>query len=486
MTETDQSKLVAPETLAKDPLEVLQRQFQQEIGGRSQELGFGQKIVERLKSPKVLLPVAAAGTAVVLFTPGFVEGLAKGLNPGEALVYTIASTPISTIWEAAPNIPGIIDGLSKGDLEPMLELVEKYGLAVRATIVPAITSAGLIGGAFALYEKARNLKEGIGRGTVPIERRHPQIFALFGEDSFVGQAFFQTAPENVVPVTEKSEAARGIITGDENKGVYVNLDGQRYIYEDKDKLSPWRRLRFNKNWLLPTEKGEKLLVVIGFGETKDEELPLVTEEMVDLTVEEQALASEQLLAQAKRMGVSPDRIVNIYVGNPERKRLRGTGAGLKQVSDREVAVGTIDIFLNAGGMIIKSLRERIGHNDTITFETGVPAYWDGFRILAKDQGLTVHDENNPDSGNAVVLFYEKQTDETVQSAKDFKKRNPSRRVMVLTSSLASHREAVKSGLESVSVAEILASELSKITGELKEGKTLTKIQTRLDSGLVSD
>lgn len=471
-----------PEAKPQDPLEALRSQFQQEIGQVAGEMGIKPTITERLKSPKVLIPLAALGTVAIFYSPGFVEGLSKGLDVIGALDYTLSLTPISTIWEAGPvRLSGVIGGLSKGDLKPLGEYVERLGLAVRATLVPAITSVALLSGAFALYERARRFREGIDLGLVPIERNAPQIITFFGKGSFVGEALHELLPSNIIPVCETSEAARGILTGDEERSVYVNLDGQQYVFKKGDRRSPWRRLLFNNKWLWPTKKGERLLITIGLGETRDEELPLREEAEVDLTVEEQALGSEQALNWAEEMKVRPDKVINIHLGDPERKRLRGTGAGIKPVSDREVAAGTIDIFVGAGRRLVREIINKIGPGNTIAFETGVTDYWMGLKRLADGEQLVVHDEKNPDRGTAVVLFYERHTDESVKSAKEYKSTHEGRRVMVLTSSLASHREALAAGLESVCFAEILAGDLMRIIVDLTNGKSSKEIQARLDS-----
>lgn len=471
-----------PEIQRTDPLEVLRDQFQQEIGQVAGKIGVEPTITERLKSPKVLVALGAVGAVFAFYSSGYVEGLAKGFDVIEALDYTISLTPFSTIWEAGPiRLSGVIDGLLKGDLKPLGEYVERLGLAVRATLVPAITSVALLSGTFALYERAKRFREGIDLGLVPIERNAPQIITLFGEGSFVGEALYEMFPGNIIPVCETSGAARGILTGDEERSVYVNLDGQRYVFKREDKRSPWRRLLFNNKWLWPTKKGERLLITIGFGETRDEELPLREEAEVDLTVEEQVLGSEQALNWAEARKVRPDRVVNIHLGDPERKRLRGTGAGIKKVSDREVAAGTIDIFVGAGRRLVREIINKIGPGNTIAFETGVPDYWTGLKRLADGEQLVVHDERNPDQGTAVVLFYERHTDESVKSAKEYKRTHEGRRVMVLTSSLASHREALAAGLESVCFAEILAGDLMRIIVDLTNGKSSKEIQARLDS-----
>lgn len=447
------------QSIQDDSLLNLQNQFRNQI---LPEKRSKITITEKLTSPKLLVPLAIGLTGLATFIPGTIEGLAQDRSLANSFLYSLKSTPLSSIWEASPE--GSIN-----------QLIEKYMLALRANIVPALTSGALVTGFLYAVDRARRLGEAIQQGREIIKRKTPQVFALLGEDSYVGDVFFQAAKEHVVPIVEKPEAMKRTLTGKEDKGIFVTIpDGD---YGHSGSRSPWRVLKITKDWLLPTKQG-KLLLVYGFGETKDEELPLTEEPMVDLTVEELAIATEQIESQAKQKGVIPDKVIRIYVGNPDRRRLRGTPLGIKEVSDREVAEGTVDVFVDAGKTIIEALKKKITGN-SIGFETGATEYWKQLHRLASRVGLIVHDENNPDSGQAVLLVYEKTTDESVQSAKDLRNKNPNRRVIVLTSSLDSHRRALKAGVESICVAEVLANKLLEIQKKLINGQTPKKIQTSL-------
>lgn len=449
----------------KDALTLLQEDFAASIGNDGERLGIGKNFLQWLRRPQVLVPGAIGLTAVGAFVPGVIEGLAQQQTLGEAIRYSITSTPLSTIWEASPQ----------GSLR---EVIEKYMLAIRATIIPAVTGGAIVTGFLSLVERARMIGEAIRVGNARIERKSPQIFALLGEDSYVGDVLFGAMKDHVIPVVERHKAMSRTLTGKESKGTFVTVPNGEYGQNGEG--SAWSLLKIRKNWLLSTKQG-KLLVVYGFGETKNEELPLTEEPFVDLTVEELSIAARKIEEQAKRNKVNPDGVVKIYVGNPERRRMRGTAAGLKEVSDREVAEGTVDIYIDAGRTIAEALQEKVGKGATVGFETGVPEYWKGMKSLAQKIGLTFHDKQNPDKGNAVLLVYEKHTDESVQSAVDLQKKNPRRRVIVLTSSIESHNQAIEEDIESLCVAEVLTRKLLDIQIRLVSGETPEQIQKSLSS-----
>lgn len=141
----------------------------------------------------------------------------------------------------------------------------------------------------------------------------------------------------------------------------------------------------------------------------------------------------------------------------------------------------MDIYVDAGRTVVEALQEKIGKGSTVGFETGVPEYWKGMKNLAKKIGLTFHDKRNPDRGKAVLLVYEKHTDESVQSAVDLQRRNPKRRVIVLTSSIESHNQAMKEGIESLCVAEVLTRKFLEIQVRLVSGETPEQIQASFSS-----
>lgn len=444
MTEAPTPRVEVKE-IGEDPLKALQKEFATSIDSDATRLGLS----EWVRQPRVLIPAAGVATGLAAFIPGFVEALAQGKPAIEAVKYTLASTPISTIWEAVAT---------KGNAA---ELVEKYMLAARATIVPAITGAAMVGGFLGGFEWAKRTREAISLGLAPIRRKSTQMFALLGEDSYVGDVFWQTQPSRVIPIVEDARAMRRVLTGKEQRGTFLTVANGEYGNESP--LGPWRQLKLDGRWLLPTKQG-KYLVLLGMGETKDEELPLTEEPLVDLTVEELAIAADRIYSLARQHGVKPDRVVRIYLGNPERKRLRGTGSGIRSVTEKEVAAGTVDIFVDVGQTIMAALKEKVG-GASVSFETGVAEYWQGLRrVVGKE--ITIHDESNPDPGDAVILVYERHTDESVQSTKQSKQQNPGRRVVVLTSSLESHRKALKAGLESLCVAKILARKLLDIQTRL--------------------
>lgn len=451
------------EQLLPDPLLSLQKEFANTIGVQGERLGIGNKMLRWLKRPQVLVPIAIGLTAAATFVPGVIEGLAQGQTFLDAIRYSVTSTPLSTIWEASPQ----------GSIR---EVIEKYMLALRATIVPAVTGGAIVTGFLTLVERARKLGESIRHGTARIERKSTQRFVLNGENSYVGDVLYNVMPNNVIPIVERPEAMRRVLTGKESKGTFVTIpDGE---YGQAGRRSAWSLLRVTKDWLLSTKQG-KLLLVYGLGETKDEELPLTEEPLVDVTVEELSLAATKIEEQARLHKVKPDRVVKIYLGNPERRRMRGTAAGLREVTDRDVAEGTVDIYVDAGKTVAQALQEMIGRESTVGFETGVAEYWTGMKKLAQTIGLTVHDENNPDDGKAVLLVYEKHTDESVQSAMNLKRKNPGRRIIVLTSSIESHTQALKAGVESLCVAEVLARKLLEVEQRLINGETPEVIQQAL-------
>ena len=427
---------------------------------RGRQLGLRETLVQRLREPHILLPSAAAITAIGMLVPGWIEGISKGLDPLEAIPYTLASTPLSAIWAD-------VQGASATE-----DLLGNYMLAIRASIVPAIFSTSLIGGSLYLWNRAREYVQSLKEGSAPIERFSTQLFTLFGSDSYVGDLLYNSLGDHVIPVVEEVKTVRRVVTGKERRGFFLIIpDGE---YAQGGATNRWENLKVNKDWLLKTTKGKKLLVTIGLGETRDEELPLVQEQTADLTVEEQAIAVEKIKELFLQTGIGVDRTVNIHLGHPNRKRKRGTGRGLQDVSDLEVAAGTIDIFPDAGKILVKALANKV-NNQTIVFETGVLDYWKGLKESANGLFI-VHDESNPDDGKSPILVYERLTDESVQSAKDLKKKYPDRRIIVLTSSFDSHEKAIKAGLESVCSSLELANTLVSIVQRLQAGEEPEEIQ----------
>lgn len=469
---TPEQALVSPE---ENPLIATRNQFVASIENDAKRIGLGGKIIDKLKSPKVLVPLVAGGITLGLFLPGLFEAYALGMTGKAALMYTLGSTPLSAIWENVTNLNSIIADALRGSVKPLIELAGKYMFALRATLIPAITSAGLVSGFLGIAERAKRMGEAIKKGIAPIERQQPQVFALFGEATYAGDAFYHVNKNHVIPIVENPDAMRKVLSDKEEKGAFLTIPNQEYGAVGL--RGPWRLLKFNKRWLVPTKQG-KLLIVHGFGETQDEELPLRDEPLVDLTVEELLLATKNIQQQAELSGVKPDKTVTIYLGNPERKRVRGTSSGLKEVSDREVAQGTVDIYVDTGKTLVYALKKQIG-DSSVSFETGIPEYWTGMQKLARTYGLTMHDAGNPDPGTAPMLVYEKNTDESVSSALALKKKFPHRRIIVLTSSVASNEQAKKAGLESFCTAEILAIELYTVQQRLVNGETAESIQQSL-------
>lgn len=461
--------------IERSPLLALRDEFINSIDKDAKRIGLGRKIIDKLKSPKVLVPLVVGGIVLGTFLPGLFEAYAGGITGKAALLYTLASTPLSAIWESVTNLGSIIKDAVAGSIKPLAELAGKYMFALRATLIPALTSAGLVSGILGITERAKRMGEAIKHGLAPIERQRPQVFALFGEATFVGDAFYWINKNHVIPIVERPDAMQRVLTGKEEKGTFLTVRDQEYGIDGL--RGPWRLLKFNKRWLIPSKQGT-LLIVHGFGETKDEELPLRDEPLVDLTVEELALATKNLQSQAEKSGVKPDKTITIYLGNPERKRLRGTSMGLRELSDREAARGTVDIYVDTGKTLIRALKDQI-RTSSVSFETGVPEYWTGMKNLAKLHGLVVHDATNPDPGTAPILVYERNTDESTHSALVLKKKFPDRRIIVITSSLPSHEQAQKNGVESFCTAEVLAKELYTIQQRLIRGEAAEVIQKSL-------
>lgn len=459
----------------QSPLLSLRDEFITSIDKDAKRIGLGRKIIDKLKSPKVLVPLVVGGITLGLFLPGLFEAYALGMTGKAALLYTLGSTPLSGALESVTNLGNIIASAVKGTVKPLIELVGKYMFAIRATLIPAITSAGLVSGFLGLAERAKRMGEAIKKGIAPIERQQPQVFALFGEATYTGDTFYQINKHHVVPIVEHPDAVRRVMNGKEEHGTFLTVPNQEY---GADGLrGPWRLLKFNKRWLIPSKQG-KLLIIHGFGETKDEELPLQDEPLVDLTVEELVLATKNIQNQAEKNGVKPDKTITIYLGNPERKRIRGTSSGLKEVSDREVAQGTVDIYVDTGKTLVTALKKQIGMS-SINFETGVPEYWTGMQKLSQIHGLTIHDADHPDSGTSPILVYEKNTDESVSSAAALKKKFPNRRIIVITSSNESDAHAKKADIESFCAAEVLAGELYAVQQRLINGESAESIQQSL-------
>lgn len=460
----------------QSPLMKAQREFIASIGKDAKRIGLGRRILDKLKSPKVLVPLAVGAIAVGAFLPGFVEAYAAGATAKAALEYTLGSTLVSPIWENIPNIFSIVKGAVAGKIAPLLGAVQKYMFSLRATLIPALASAGMVGGMLGLVDRAKRMGEAIKLGIAPVERNIPQMFALFGEDTYVGEAFYSVNKRHVIPVVEKPEAMRRVLTGKEEKGTFITVENEEY--GSAGLRGPWHRLKFNKKWLVPSKQGS-LLMVYGFGETKDEELPLRDESLVDLTIEELSLATQQLREHAQKSNVKPDKVITVYLGNPDRQRKRGTASGLKDVTDRKVAEGTVDVYIDTGKTLMTALKKQLGETGSISFETGVPEYWNGMQKLAKKHNVLMHDAVHPDRGNAAILIYEKNTDESVNSALVMKRRHPNRRIIVLASSLESKERAQNAGVESFCVSEVLAKELYAVQQRLIEGETPESIQQSL-------
>ncbi len=494
MTTAEKITPSTPESsLELNSLDQLANQFQGEIDAGAANLGFGQRFRNKLKEPKVLAPIILIATTVGFFTPGFIEGLALGKEPLDALVYSVGTTLVtktSKVYDITP----IFEPLGRGDLKEFWSLAKealpKYTLESRRFIYDALLFGGVVTAIQSLASRSKKRQTSILEGRAIIDRRSEQMFLMAGEGSNVADILTLALGEQALPILENQDGANRILhslaangnngshktnkKGEPQAGLFVNLD----LAGDVDYLSSagWN-INLSKNNLLQTQDGKNILVTWGMGETNKEPLPLRDELGQDLTVAELVEGTKKLEAIATNNGVNVDETITVYLGNARLKRKRHTGSGWIEITDRDAAQG-VDIFIDTREPIIAELKRMLGGEQAFAFETSRADYVDTLIEAAKPE-LEVYNQENPAVvEEATAVVYEENVADTVQAAKKLKTKY--NRVISLTPTLEAHERALEEGVESLCIPLIYTQLLLGIKEMIRNGVKPEQIQAGLD------
>ena len=524
MTENPRPQPEAPRDL--EGLDVLTTDFQAEIDAGAARLNLGDRIWNRLREPKVLAVLTLFGGAGAILTPGLIEGLANGMDWGEAIIYSVGTTPVTKTGKVY-DINPVIEPLLEGDLKEFAalatrEAVPKYMLEIRRYIVDALLFSTAVAAISKLRGRAKEKQNDILSGSAPIKRDSEQMFLMAGEGSPAVDLLTIALGEQALPIVENLGGAARILhriaTGDTSFGVNKRSEPQVAIFLNLDleggvdymSSKGWQTLELSANNILRTSEDDdsrNILLIFGFGETTEEPLPLTDEVEQDLTVAETIEGTRKLQELAEAQGITINETIIVYLGNARRQRDRHTGVGVIEISDREAAKG-INVFVDSRETFLVEMQRMLGGAQESAFVTGKMDYianmiqdkkikeekafafvtgkmdYIANMIQAAKPTLTVYGKDNPAPVNeagvmqTTAFVYEENVSESVETAKALQAQY--RRVIVLSPTLEAHEKSLKAGIESLCIPLIYAEILLEIKKRIRNGQSAEDIQTALD------
>src|SRR3989338_956700 len=395
---------------------------------------------------------------------------------------------------AAPAVVfalGAVEGAKTSEMAIAKETMDIL-LDIRGSIADGTLMVWFITGAFAVRSGGEKLRQRILEGIEALRRHGEQYFILGGEESGIMTALLQDNLTHVIPIVEKPEAVAQIKKEALRHGehaFYLMADGQDY------NNTPWERLIIRKNWLMKTEDGRQIMMIIGDGSVYEEALDLRDQPQQDLTIEELQLAKKNLVNRASQCHIKPDTFetVTVYFGNA--RLLNESPSGIpftaRQYADK---YKTVDIWVDTRSPIIEEtiewLKSRIGADNlqegrrALVFDTTNKEYFKNFSKMMKDYGVFVYDPFDQDIPQGLpVIVYEEQSAYTIQKADDMVNNHQVERenVATLTDTIFAYEDSLKRGIKSIYSAKIYRDVIYQIRDALISGVSAEKIQADLDN-----
>ena len=479
------------------PLEELLQEQSLEIDQHSQRLGLNPETRNLLIAAGV-----GFGALTAIFGPTVASAINDGMTFSEAVVYSVGSQGLAGTWDAIEKSTAVetVKAFSQHQFSRIPDIwqdeISKYATEWRA-FTSTLVGIGLLGG----YIEGRLKIDKARDGLTTIRRKGEQMFFLGGTSSRIAEASTLDNPWGVIPIFESAEGGNKLVSKliPEPRGlekisrpfnirpIFINLEASGNV--NYRGLEAWNRIKIDPENLIKTPSGKRILTVVGCGETAEEELQQVVT-IPDLTLDELHTGTEMLLNQVNGEKININiETVKIYLGSADSPHIDPEG-GSEVILDKQFALDRgVDIYIDTWRSYLWGIKKELEQKNLagrgIRLITSIPEYRKLFEQVAKEIGLKLYTKDD-DFGNAVLVTYERLSDETLNSVKYLSQIYPDRNIMALTSDIDTHNAALvdyadNKKIRSICSAVIVKNLLNAVRELLRKGEEPKKIQQMIDN-----
>jgi hypothetical protein len=181
--------------------------------------------------------------------------------------------------------------------------------------------------------------------------------------------------------------------------------------------------------------------------------------------------------------VPDENTVGIYLGSGQASRFDSVTR--KDSTDRVIAEkGGINIYVDTWRVMVTRIREVLKEKNLekvgVRLVSNVPEYLEIVSGIASELSIPNH-SGEDDPGDALLLVYERRSDQTRHKAKQLQEEFPTREVIALTSNVESDKLAHDRGIHTICSAEVIEGVINDIKQQLQDGISPEEMQARLDS-----